>query len=211
MFLSYNLYGDNMNKRIIDLSDIKENDLDKTSSFTDLMSRTERKRRKIEKEEKSFLYDNNNDIEEMIEERKKSTKDLTIELEKAKKEYNNQTEENLGKTQILELTRQMRFNVNENIKEERKKGYNFITFIGIFILIALAYFIYSLIFTNYLDNNLFILIDCAIILLMVLLFGISILTTKRNNKFLSVLNLLILIGYISFNVLTALGILNKLL
>lgn len=196
-----------MNKRIIDLSDIKENDLDKTSSFTDLMSRSERRKRKNEKEN-VFLDSNNNDIEEMIEERKKSTKDLTIELEKAQNEYKKQTEEKeeiLGNTQILELTRQMKFNINENIKEERKKGYNFITFIGIFILIALAYFIYSLIFTNYLDNGMFLLIDCGIILLMVLLFGISIVTTKRNNKFLSVLNFLILIGYIVFNVLTVLG------
>lgn len=199
-----------MNKKRIDLSDIKENDLDKTSSFTDLMTRSERRKRKIEKEEESFINSDNNDIEDMVEERKRSTKDLTIELEKAKKEYNktNDKEEELGNTQILELTRQMKFNLNENIKEERKKGYNYITFIGVFILIALAYFIYLLIFTNYLDNEMFLLINGGIILLMVLLFGISILTTKRNNKFLSVLNFLILIGYIVFNVLTVLGYLK---
>ena len=93
-----------MSKRIIDLSDIKENDLDKTSSFTDLMSRSERRKRKAKKEA-IFLDSNNNDIEEMIEERKKSTKDLTIDLEKAKKEYKKEInkEEELSKTQILEL------------------------------------------------------------------------------------------------------------
>ena len=31
------------NKRYIDLSDIKDDELDKTGSFTDLMSRTEKK------------------------------------------------------------------------------------------------------------------------------------------------------------------------
>ena len=182
-----------MDKKKIDLSDIKENDLDKTSSFTDLMTRSERRKRKIDKEN-DFINSNNNDIEDMVEERKRSTKDLTIELEKVKDEYKNQTEEKeneLSKTQILEITRQMKFNLNENIKEERKKGYNYITFIGIFILIALAYFIYALIFTSYLDNEKFLLIDGGIILIMFFLFCLTILTTKRNNKFLSILNFLI--------------------
>ena len=79
-----------MNKRKIDLSDIKENDLDKTSSFTDLMSRSERKMRKKQLTEEDIdntIDTNNNDIEEMIDEKKKSTKDLTLELEKAKEDY----------------------------------------------------------------------------------------------------------------------------
>lgn len=193
-----------MNKRVIDLSDIKENDLEKTSSFVDLMSRSERRKRQLEKEGNNIEFANN-DIEDMIEERKRSTKDLTIELEKIKRK---ESEEKLENTQILELTRQMKFNVKENIKEERKKGYNYITFIGTFILIALTYFIYSLLFTSYLDNKMFLLIDSGIILLMFLLFGITILTTKKNNKFLSVLNLLILFGYIIFNALNVLGYLK---
>ena len=197
-----------MNKKRIDLSDIKEYDLDKTSSFTDLMSRSERRSRLKQKEtdqQLNTIKSSRNDIEEMIEERKRSTKDLTIELEKIK---NKEKEEKLENTQILELTRQMKFNLNDNVKEERKKGYNYITFIGIFILIALVYFIYSLIFTNYLDNEKFLLIDSGIILLMFFLFGITLVTTKKNNKFLSVLNLLILIGYIIFNALNILGYLK---
>ena len=203
-----------MSKKRIDLSDIKEFDLDKTSSFTDLMSRSERRNRLRQKElngEIEFTETNNKDIEEMIDERKKSTKDLTIQLEKAKQEYKSiekNEDDELSKTQILELTRQMKFNLKDNIKEERKKGYNYITFIGIFILIALAYFIYSLLFTNYLDNEIFLLINCGIILLMFLLFGITLLTTKRNNKFLAILNFLILLGYIAFNVLYFFNILD---
>ena len=38
-----------MKNRNIDLSDIKENDLDKTSSFTDLMTRSQRKNRNEER------------------------------------------------------------------------------------------------------------------------------------------------------------------
>ena len=95
-----------MSKRKIDLSDIKENDLDKTSTFKDLMSRSERKKREEEK-----LQEENNDIVDMLEERKKSTKDLTKDLEKIKEK-----DEELISTQILELTNQMKSNVNENIK-----------------------------------------------------------------------------------------------
>ena len=193
-----------MDRKRIDLSDIKENDLDKTSSFTDLMSRSERRKRLLEKEDKTAEI-NNNDIEDMVEERKRTTKDLTIELEKINKK---EREVKLENTQILELTRQMKFNVKENIKEERKKGYNYITFIGIFILIALTYFIYSLLFTSYLDNEKFLLIDSAIILLMFFLFGITLITTKKNNKFLSALNFLIIIIYIAFNMLNVLGYLK---
>ena len=42
--LSLTYDHDCMDKRIIDLSDIKSDELDKTASFTDLMSRSERKR-----------------------------------------------------------------------------------------------------------------------------------------------------------------------
>ena len=190
-----------MNKRKIDLSDIKENDLDKTSTFKDLMSRSERKKRE---EEKLNEVDNNtDDIVDMLEEKKKSTKDLTKDLERIKEK-----DEELSSTQILELTRQMKFNVNENIKEERKKGYNYITYTGIFNLIALAYFIYALLYTNYLDNEIFLVINGGIILLMFLKFDISILTSKKTNKVLSIFNFLILIGYIAFNLLNILGYLN---
>ena len=68
-----------MKRKSIDLTDIKEEDLDKTSSFTDLLSRSEKKNRTIEKNISDI-----NDIEDMVEEKKRNTKDLTIELEKAK-------------------------------------------------------------------------------------------------------------------------------
>lgn len=186
-----------MNKRKIDLSDIKENDLDKTSTFKDLMSRSERKKR--EKEKLNEVNNNTNDIVDMLEEKKKSTKDL----EKIK-----ENDEEPSSTQILELTRQMKFNINENIKEERKKGYNYITYTGIFNLIALAYFIYALLYTNYLDNEIFLVINGSIILFMFLIFDISILTSKKTNKVLSIFNFLILIGYITFNLLNILGYLK---
>ena len=197
-----------MVKKRLDLSDIKENDLDKTSTFTDLMSRSERKARKIEKED--FLKSNNNDIEDMVEERKKSTKDLTIDLEKVKKEYKKEInkDEELSKTQILELTRQMKFNFEETKKENSKKKKNGVTLlnlIGITNLFCIGYYIYLLIFTNYQDSESNYLITGGIIVLLVFLFGLSVVTNKGASKFFKVLNILAILGFIAFNAYTILN------
>ena len=195
-----------MSKRKIDLSDIKENDLDKTASFTDLMSRSERKNRKLEKHEQS------NDIEDMIEERKRSTKDLTIELENAKNEYKKQVfsekNEDLGKTQILEITRQMKFNFDEKKKENaknKKKGISILNIIGEINLLCIGYYIYLLVFTNYQDDKSNYIITGGIIVLLVLLFGISIVTNKKISKFFNILNILAIIVFIVFNLYTLLN------
>lgn len=204
-------------KRYIDLSDIKEEDLDKTSSFTDLMSRSERRKRKIEKENEIFnnktdeLNNTLNDIEDMITEKKKSTKDLTIELEKAKneyrkelidKEYQNENEENLAKTQILELTRQMKFNFEETKKEnnkKKKKGISILNIAGEINLLCIGYYIYLLTFTNYQDDQKNYLISGGMIVLLVLLFGLSVVTNKKVSKFFNILNILALLCFIAFN------------
>ena len=192
-----------MAKKRLDLSDIKENDLDKTSTFTDLMTRSERKARKTEKED--FLKSNNNDIVDMVEERKKSTKDLTIDLEKAKKEYKREIkkEEELGKTQILELTRQMKFNFEETKKENsenKKNRATLLNIIGITNLLCIGYYIYLLVFTNYQDSQTNYLITGGLIVLLVLLFGLSVVTNKGTSKFFKILNILAIIGFIAFNI-----------
>lgn len=192
-----------MIKKRIDLSDIKENDLDKTSSFTDLMTRSERKARKIEKDD--FLKSSSNDIIDMVEERKKSTKDLTIDLEKAKKEYNKERnkDEELDNTQILELTRQMKFNFEETKKENsknKKNGIALLNIIGITNLLCIGYYIYSLVFTNYQDVQINYLITGGIIVLLVFLFGLSVVTNKGASKLFKILNILTIISFIGFNV-----------
>lgn len=223
----YNIHGDSMEKHFIDLSDIKDDDTDKTASFTDLMSRAEkleRKKRKQQeelerekkKEEDIISLMNDNDLsflskkeqKKLMKKKKNNKKEITFEEEFNKQQAKKEKEDTLEKTGILELTRQMKFNIEENIKEEKKKGYNYITDIGVFILIALGYFIYALLFTDYLENKFFLLIDGCIILFMFILFGITILTTKKNNKFLAIFNFLVLLGFITFNVLNVLGIIG---
>ena len=195
-----------MSKRNIDLSDIKENDLDKTSSFTDLMSRSERRNRLLEKENSV------DDIEDMIDERKKSTKDLTIDLEKAKEKYqkaiNNVTEETLSKTQILDITRQMRLNLEQTKKENeksKKKGVSVLNIVGEVNLLCIGYYIYLLVFTEYQDNKFNYTINGAIIVLLVFLFCLSIVSSKKVSKFFNILNFLAILGFIIFNIYTLLN------
>ena len=193
-----------MKKKKIDLSDIKTNDLDETSSFTDLMTRKERINR----------YESN-DIDDMINEKRKNTKELTKELEKAKEEYNKEIqnkktkkkqilEDTLGKTQILELTRTMKFNFEEVKKENKnqKNGITFLNIIGVLNLLCIGFYIYILTFTNYQDNQNNYLIVGSIIVLLVLLFGISVISNKKIRKLFNILNLLTIIAFIAFNIYT---------
>ena len=195
-----------MAKKKIDLSDIKENDLEKTTSFTDLMSRSERKNRTIEKNiEKDIIKD---DIEDMIDEKKKNTGDLTIELEQIKKrskKYIDDYDEELSKTQILELTRQMKYNFEETKKEneiKKKNGLSILNIIGEVNLLCIGYYIYLLVFTNYQDKKLNYIATGSIIVLLVLLFGLSIVTRKKLSKFFNILNILAIISFIAFNIYT---------
>ncbi len=184
-----------MAKKRIDVSEIKTNDIDETSTFTDLMTKKQRRTRHI-----------NDDIEDMVNEKKKTTADLTEELQKAKKEYNeNINEEKQSKTQILELTRQMKFNFEENKAEnvERKKrGVSPLNIIGEVNLLCIGYYIYLLVFTNYQDEQSNYLITGGIIMSLVLLFGLSVVTKKGVSNFFRVLNILTIFGFVFFNAYT---------
>lgn len=191
-----------MSKKNIDLSGIKESELEKTSSFTDIMTRSERKRKdKLINEVKDT---NNDDIEDMVEEKKKETRDLTIELEKFKEEYKEQ-EEKIQNTQTLDITRQMKFNFEETKKEninKKKKGISILNIIGEVNLLCIGYYIYLLVFTNYQNSKKIYMLNGSIIVLLVLLFGLSVVTNKKVSKFFNILNILAIISFIIFNAYT---------
>jgi len=74
-------------ERYIDLSDIKDDELDKTASFTDLMSREEKKKRKrIKEEEKTRelkeILMNDEDKKELKKKKKKKKKEINLKLQK---------------------------------------------------------------------------------------------------------------------------------
>lgn len=202
-----------MSKKKIDLSDIKTNDLEETSTFTDLLTKKERANRKQTKTE-------SNDIDDMINEKRKSTNDLAIELEKAKKEdkkeikveeikekkkKEEELEETLGKTQIMELTRAMKFNFEEKKEENKqvkKHGISPLNIVGELNLFCMGYYIYLLAFTNYQDVELRYMLNGGIIILMVLLFGLSVVTPKKLSKIFHIMNIIIIITFIIYNAYT---------
>ena len=215
-------------ERYIDLSDIKDDDLDKTGSFTDLMSRSELKKHNRKKEEQTqelkeiLNIDNDEKLDKkkkkkILKEEKKLEKKAIKEI---KEEIENDTIEedddlkNLSKTQkLLDLTNEIKLsmlnNVDENIKAEKKKfKIGNLIFMDILIIISLAYYIYSILFTNVQKNQLYILIGGVIILLMIMLFCISAVTGKKVSTFFSVINYLVFISFILFNLTLVLGIIS---
>ena len=223
-------------KRYIDLSDIKEEEMDKTASFTDLMSREELKERKRIKEEeqtrelKEILMNDEDKKELKKEKKRKEKREKKIAKEEkrleniATKEINGKIKDNsleddedlkdLTKTQkLLDLTNEIKVsmlnNVDDNIKVEKKKlGIGNIVISDLLIIISLAFYIYSILFTNYQDSQLYLLIGGLIILSMIMFFCISIISGKILSKVFSVLIYLIFIGYILFNLILVLGIIT---
>lgn len=223
-------------ERYIDLSDIKEDEMDKTASFTDLMSREELKMRKRKKEEEQTrelkeILMNDDDKKELKKEKKKKEKldKKILKQEKrlesiATKEINDKIKDNtlvddedlkdLTKTQrLLNLTNEIKVsmlnNVDDNIKVEKKKfGIGNIVISDLLIIISLAFYIYSILFTNYQNNQLYLLIGGLIILSMIMFFCISIISSKTLSKLFSIFIYLIFIGYILFNLILVLGIIT---
>lgn len=220
--MRYNIFGDSMSKdRYIDLSDIKDDELDKTASFTDLMSRSERKARekakKQEKEQKqnddilNFL--NESEQEETTKNKELNSKAIeneplknTIRLDKLDKPKNI-----IDRTIDISSTTANANNIDEEINDNsNKKIYKIGNIIinGIFIIISIIYYIYSIVFTTYQNNERYLLIDSAILLSMIILFCISIIaiiSNKKVSKCFSIINYIVFLGFVVFNILINIG------
>lgn len=215
------------NKHYIDLSDIKDDELDKTSSFIDLMSRSEKKEReRLKEEEKTrelkelLMSDNNQKKEKKKKEKKKKELDITPNNktdESIAKEINEVNTDNLSKTQrFIDFTREIQTsmlnNVDNNldikIDKKKKSGFASIMIIDFFIILSLIFYIYSILFTDIQSNQLYLLIGGGFILLMITLFCLSIISNRALYKIFSILNYLTFIGYILFNLTLVLGIIK---
>ena len=208
-----------MNKKIIDLSDIKSDELDKTASFTDLMSRSERKARKRLKEEESIL--NNNIIDKevddninalsLIEDESIDKKDLNVveEISLDNNELNiSEIDDNIDLDDEKDEYKVIFDDDKENIldiKDDNRHGISNNIIMGIMIILSIIYLVYSIIFTNQLNNQRYMIIDASILVGMIFMFGISIMCKRTCYIFFSVLNYLLLIGYLVFNIMLNMG------
>lgn len=191
-------------ERLIDLSDIKEDDLDKTASFTEIMTRSERKKRNEEKklqesnQEKDFFENynlENNELENV------SNIESNEEYLNKNEQYETSTNENL----FEEIQKENNSNLedeNDFIFEEKKKyGSGLIITMGLFFIVCIIIYIYNIIYTSILDKKRYLYIDSSSLVLIGFIFGISIISGRKFSKFLSILNYLLSITYIIFNIL----------
>lgn len=213
------------NKHYVDLSDIKEDDLDMTASFTDLMSRSEKKEHeRLKEEEKTrelkeiLMPDDNKDKKKKRKKKKNLDLDSYDNLENViNEEINEVFTDNLSKTQkFIDFTREIQTsmlnNVDNNLDidlvKKKKNGFASVMIIDFCIIISLIFYIYSILFTDIQNNQLYLLVGGGFILLMITLFCLSIISNRILYKIFSVLNYLTFAGYILFNLTLVLGIIN---
>lgn len=187
-------------EKLIDLSDIKDNELDKTASFTDLMSRSERRKREKEKNDnnknENIINDNVAEIPELnIQKSIENNENLnTNEIENILNETNNYNDNSDTIDDEIETKQD-----NELDFTNKKYGSGIIITMALFLIISISIFLYYILFTHYLDKNKYLYIDCLSLLSMFFLFGLSIIVSRKFSKFISILNYIIFIAYIGFN------------
>ena len=210
-----------MKKNDLDLSYLKDDELENTSSFVDLMSRSERKKRqesklnKDQEELKEILFKESN---KKVKNKKKDKKRKEQLNKIAKSEYDKPKVEKIDNTlyntnRFKDFTDDVKEtvydNLEDNINIDNKKttyGIGNILVNGIFIIASLVFYIYSILFTNIQSDETYLLIGGLIILGMIAMFCISIVSGKILYHILSILNYLTFIGYIIFNLLLVIGI-----
>lgn len=195
-------------ERIIDLSDIKEDELDKTASFTDLMSRSERKKRKKEKQEN---IDNIAEIntEDIIETNNfKEEVEQVSEIEQVE-EYLNKTERYENLTKIIEDELNAVEDETDNLFDEsNNNSYSFSGMLiasGSFLIVSTFIFLYVILFTEYLSDKTFLYIDIISLIGMYFIFSISIIVNRKGSKILSIINYLSFLFFTVFNTLLLLN------
>ena len=178
-----------MKKGSIDLTDIKSKDVDDTATFTDLLSKSDKKK------------NNADDIEDMVNERKRNTKDLTKDMEKAKEEVKKEIEN----TKVFNISEE-KPKESKKKKKENKKTPSAITDIGVFILIITSYFIYCLLYTNFYNSKNVLLINSITIIVTFVLYGFAIVLNKNISKIIVIVIFFIILVFITFNLINSLGI-----
>jgi len=177
-----------MKKEKIDLSSIKDDELDKTASFTDLMTRSERRQHKKSKklEDTSSLYEIKEDEfikeDENISKKKRSKIDL---------------EEMINEEKDVDDTKELPVVSNDDCICRTSMG----AVITLLILNigCLGYFIYSIFNDTY---SIKMIIGSGLILTLAILFYCFILTEpNKKNKGLIIFNSLFIVLYIVYNYL----------
>lgn len=180
------------------INSIKENDLDKTATFSDLMSRAERKQHELEK--KKIEESKKVEQEKKVKQKNSNkTKKKKVAVPEQKNEINN-----------LENTRELKTLVKQEKEKKKEKPKNFFKSIVIttLLLCSIGYFIYTLLFCDTLVNQFYLILNSGIIMLLAITdaLGITRNTIKAKKWFIT--NALIIVILVLFNLLVNLNILK---
>ena len=188
------------------INSIKENDLDKTASFSDLMSRSERKQ--YEKAKKELEEMNANPSKK--KNKKKKEKEIVEVKTKSKKEKkkDNKLKEEIKKEETikeLEKTREYKTLVKKNDSKDKKNGFHsFMSFIV--LLSSIGYLIYTVLFGKDFINQYELIINASIIFLISFSNAMG-LKKKASKSWLSFSSFFVLI-LIVFNLLININIIK---
>lgn len=123
-----------------------------------------------------------------------SSEELEQELEK--------TREIMSITQELPTkikTRSQKYDLlDEEDNDLVKNSFNPVPLIGFSLFIAIAGFIYLVLFSNY-DNDLFLYINAGIVVLFTLFFSLTTLSNQKNVKIFAIFDLLIILALVIFD------------
>lgn len=181
------------------INSIKENDLDKTATFSDLMSRAERKQHEIDKKKELEL------LKEHASKKKKVDKKKKIK-EEIKKE---KIEANLEKTKKITSLENKKETINISKEKEILENNSFKKFMAIILFIAsIGYFGYTLLLCDNFANQLFMIINSFIILIISITNVLGLVKNISKAKFWILLNSLFVIILIIFNLLVNLNVLK---
>ena len=180
----------------VDLSIIKKNDLEDTASFTDLMSRKERKKHKKEKEDLTEEFE----VKKLEDSMEFETEDLASQI--AENKTVEITEDEVKELMNADLSKEDELEDinNSDFKEEKEHKNIFNTVLISLVIIAfIGLFVYAIINTKYLEKDLYLIIDGGLLVLLV--FNYCLMTIVKKPLFFTILNYLLILGTIAFNTL----------
>ena len=180
----------------VDLSIIKKNDLEDTASFTDLMSRKERKKHKKEKEDLTEEFE----VKKLEDSMEFETEDLASQI--AENKTVEITEDEVKELMNADLSKEDELeDINDSDFKEEKEHKNIFNtvLISLVIIVFIGLFVYAIINTKYLEKDLYLLIDGALLILLV--FNYCLMTIVKKPTFFTILNYLLIVGTIAFNTL----------
>ena len=180
----------------IDISILKSNDLEDTATFTDLMTRKERKKHKKDKDIELTKEIEPKNVEDSME---FETEDLASQIAENKTvEISDEEIKEIVNTDLDKTKDEIEDDFEDEVKKENKNIFN-TTFISIIIIALISLFVYAIIYTKILEKDLYLKIDGIALIYLVFNYCLMTITRKKAALFFTIINYLTIAAIIAFN------------